>query len=97
MESIFEISDKTGRKIQLSKDRWNHITVKHPNMTNMLEDIKKALEKPTFIVPHKYTKDMRNYYFYYKLEKHYLLVSVKYLNGSGFVATAFITRKFIRR
>jgi len=40
---------------------------------------------------------MRNYYVYYKLERHYLLVSVKYLNGEGYVATAFITRKIIKR
>jgi len=40
---------------------------------------------------------MKNYSLYYKLEKDYLLVSVKYLNGRGFVATSFITKKLIKR
>lgn len=66
-------------------------------MADKLEDIKKALIDPVLIVPHKYDNAMRNYYLFYKLKKDYLLVSVKYLNGGGFVATAFITKKIIRR
>ena len=97
MDFVFEIIDKTGRKIHLSKERWNHITIKHPYISDRLEDIKNALINPNFIIQHKFDRTMKNYYFYYKLEKYYLLVSVKYLNGEGFIATAFLTRKFIRR
>ncbi len=97
MNYIFEITDKTSRKIHLAKERWKHITLKHPNMSNKLEDVKRALINPLLIIPHKFDDTMRNYYIYYKLEKHYLLVSVKYLNGDGYVATAFITRKIIKR
>ncbi len=93
---IFEITDKSGRNIHLSKERWEHITIKHTNMSNKLEDIKKALINPTLVMPHRFDDSMRNYYLYYKLKKDYLLVSVKYLNGSGFVATSFIT-KYIKR
>jgi hypothetical protein len=96
MQNVFEIIDKTGRKIRLTKERWNHIT-KHSYMTNYLEDIKKALENPTTIMDQKFDKTMKNYYFHYKLKNRYLLVGVKYLNGEGFVTTAFITRKIIRR
>jgi len=97
MEVIFEIIDKTGRKIHLSKERWSHITIKHTNMSDKFRDLKKALVNPTLIVPHKFDNTMRNYYLYYKLEKDYLLVSVKYLNGEGYVATSFITKKIIKR
>lgn len=97
MEHVFEITDKSRRKIHLTKERWEHITTKHTNMSDKLEDVKMALTNPIIIVPHKYNEDMRNYYLYYKLEKHYLLVSVKYLNGEGFVATSFITKKLIKR
>ena len=97
MEVIFEVIDKTGRKIHLSKERWSHITIKHTNMSDKLRDLKKALANPTLIVPHKFDNTMRNYYLYYKLEKDYLLVSVKYLNGEGYVATSFITKKIIKR
>ena len=81
----------------MTKERWSHITTKHPNMADKLEDIKQTLIKPTLIVPHKFDDAMRNYYLYYKHKKQYLLVSVKYLNGEGYVASSFITRKIIRR
>ncbi len=97
MDYVFEVVDKSGRKIHLSKERWEHITVKHMNTSDKLEDVKRALTNPTLIIPQKYNEDIKNYYFYYKLEKEYLLVSVKYLNGTGFVATSFITKKIIKR
>ena len=97
MEFVFEVTEKTGRKIHLSRERWRHITTKHPNMSNKLEEIKEALINPLLIIPHKFDDTMRNYYIYYKLKKDYLLISVKYLNGGGYVSTAFITRKIRRR
>jgi len=36
---------------------------------------------------------VRFYYKFYKNLSKYLLVSVKYLNGEGFVITAFYTSK----
>ena len=45
MKIIFEIIDKTGREVYLSKERWKHI-LKHPNMHNQIESIKVTLEKP---------------------------------------------------
>lgn len=97
MNYLFEVIDKTGRKIHLSSERWAHITIKHPDLCNKLEDIKNTLMNPSFIIPQKYDPKMKNYYFYYKFQDCYLLVSVKYLNGNGFVATAFFTRKVVKR
>ncbi len=77
MEIMFEVKDKTGRIIYLTRERYKHITSLHPDMVGRLEDIKQALTKPTLIVPHKYDNNMRNYYLYYKDKKRYLLVSVK--------------------
>lgn len=96
MPNIFEVTDKTGRKIHLSKDNWDHI-LEHKYMAQYLEDIKNTLIKPDFISPHKFDPNRRNYYIYYKEKNRYLLVSVKYLNGEGYIATSFITRKTIRR
>ena len=39
MDIIFEVEDKSGRKIHLSKERWEHITTKHPYMTNYLNEV----------------------------------------------------------
>lgn len=100
MSRLFEIVDKTGRKIRLTKERWTHITSpqsQHPYMIDYLEEIKNTIIKPTLIIPHKFDETKRNYYRYLKNKKLYLLVSVKYLNGEGYIITAFITRKIIRR
>ena len=91
---IFEIIDKNKRKIHLTKERLKHIQ-KHPHLHEPIEDIKDVLENPLAI---RYEDDESVLYFYKefkqmpKLER-YLMVSVKYLNGNGFVITAFFTNK----
>ena len=96
MSNVFEVTDKTGRKIILNQEKWSYI-LKHKGMEQHLENIKKALQNPTLIVPHKFHQHKSNYYTYFKQKKRYLLVSVNYLNGEGEVVTAFITRKIIKR
>lgn len=95
MKNIFEIKDKTGRKIHLSKRQGGHIT--HPSslhayMTNYLEEIKQTLIQPDKIVGSLYDDSKKKYYKYYKDRKQYLRVIVKYLNGDGFVISAYFVR-----
>ena len=100
MNYIFEIKDKTGRKIRLTEKQWNHITSPsslHPYMTNYLEEVKQTLEKPNMIVPNKYDDTKVNYYRFLKDRRQYLLVAVKYLNGEGYVNTSFITPNIRKR
>ena len=91
---IFEIIDKNKRKIHLTKERLKHIQ-KHPHMQDSIENIKDVLKNPLTI---RYEDDKSVLYFYKefkqmpKLEK-YLMVSVNYLNGNGFIITAFFTNK----
>lgn len=95
MEIIFEITEKTGRKIRLTKDRWNHITSPaspHAYMTNYLGEIKQTLIKPDKIIISIHDDDKVNYYRHYKNRKQYLKVIVNYLNGEGFVITAYFAR-----
>jgi|SRR3989344_6833859 len=94
MGVIFEVNDKTGRRIRLTQERWTHITSPqnlHPYVVNYLERIKQALIQPDIIVPQKFDDTKANYYLFIKERKHYLLVAVRYLNGDGYVTTAFIT------
>ena len=97
MNNVFEITDKTGRKIRLTKRQWSHITEKHPDISGKEEEIKRVLEKPDIILLHKFDEMSRNYYLYNKSEKAYLFVSVRYLNGEGFIITAFYTQNIRRR
>ena len=99
MQEVFEVIDKTGRRIYFLREKWTHITSPqslHPYMENYLEEIKNTLIKPLIIIPNKYDETKANYYKYLKGRKQYLLV-VKYLNGEGFVLTAFITPHIKRR
>lgn len=90
MSNIFEIVDKTGRNIRLTQKPWLHITTKHPYMANYLEEIKETLIFPTKIVQHP-KGNLFDYYKYYKQrqELKFLKVVVKYLNGDGFVLSAY--------
>ena len=90
MTWIFEIIDKSGKKIHLSKEQWKHIVTE---LSNKIEDIKDTLTNPLTIRHSKYDEKVRWYFRYYKNLSKYLMVSVKYLNGEGFVITAFHTSK----
>ena len=95
MEWVFVEKDKSGRKIHLSKERWSHIQ-KHPRMSGQMEKIKETLRNPLIIQDFEYYSDVKFYFKYYKDIKEYLFISVKYLNGEGFVVTSFFTNKIIR-
>ena len=90
MPRIFETKDKSGRNIYLTDERWKHI-LKHSEMSNQLEQIKDVLLYPDKITNVNYDPDVGFYYKYYKDRKEYLFISVKYLNGEGFIITSFYT------
>lgn len=95
---IFEIVDKTGRRIRLTKKQWKHSLKRHPNMINYLEEIEITLKNPLKITDYSEEDDVMYYYKYIKHKEgpyKYLLVSVRYLNGEGFVITAYF-EKYIK-
>jgi hypothetical protein len=93
MVNVFKVKDKSGRRIRLPKERWNHIKTEHSRVNN-LEELKKTLIDPIKITLSIYNPENVCYYYSYnKILKRYLFVSVKYLNGDGFVITSYYTRK----
>jgi len=76
---IFEINDKTGRTIQLKKERWQHIISEHPEAAKV-EEIKITLQQPIIIIKSHYDSMVGWYYHYQKKCRRYLFVAVKYLN-----------------
>jgi|SRR3989338_2550642 len=95
MAYIFQTTDKSGRKIHLSKERWKHINQEHPELSDYLEEIKETLKNPTKAKEFDYGNDVIYFYKYYKSRESaakYLLVIVKYLNGKGFIITAYFVR-----
>jgi len=97
MDIIFETIDKTNRKIRLTKKQWKHIQ-KHPHMHlyESVERIKDTVNSPTTI---RYNNEDETVNYFYReyndmdIFERYLLVSVKYLNGDGFVITSFYTNR----
>ncbi|PIO07899.1 hypothetical protein COU59_02480 [Candidatus Pacearchaeota archaeon CG10_big_fil_rev_8_21_14_0_10_34_12] len=91
MNHIFEVIDKTGRKIRLTKKQWNHISTKHPIMSSYLREIEETINNPDKIVLH----ERGNLFDYYKYYKHkegkfkFLKTVIKYLNGDGFILSAY--------
>ncbi len=89
MSHLFEVKDSSRRIIHLSHERWSHIQ-KHRKMPGNIEKIIETIMHPNHI---KSRNNLRGYYRFYKEDKEYLFVSVKYLNGKGFVLTSFFTKK----
>ena len=92
---FFEFKDKNGKTIYLTKERWLHINVEHPEIANYLKEFNEILSKPTKIVNYLYDNKVKYYYKYFKDRKEkskHLLVIVKYLNGEGFIITSYFVR-----
>ena len=92
---LFQLTDKTGRKIHLSNESRKIIRKKHPEVESY-EKIEETLKYPTKITDYSIDESIRYYYRYYKhlpSPDKYLFVVVKYLNGTGFVVTAYFEDK----
>ena len=95
MEIIFEVTDKTGRKIRLTKERWSYIRKKHPEVETH-EEIEEGIKKSDKITFSDSDDTVHYFYKYYKNKKgklKFLKTAVKYLNGEGFVVTAYYIGK----
>ena len=93
MDYVFEINDKTGRKIRLTKKQWGHIRRNHPNVESPDEILKTIQEPDKIIIDER--EGVNNLYKYFKHKKQkskFLKVIVKYLNGNGFVLSAYYLR-----
>ncbi|MEX0920037.1 MAG: hypothetical protein WDZ69_00455 [Candidatus Pacearchaeota archaeon] len=94
MSNVFEVRDGTRRRIRLTRERWRHITVKHPFMTNYLNNVEDTIKSPDKIVPRE-KGDISDYYKHYKHREgnlKFLKVVVKYLNSEGFIITSYFVK-----
>lgn len=94
-ELLFEVVSKLDRRIRVSKSYWDYIVnVKHPSMRGLDEFVRSSLTEPVEI---RRSKRDRSVHLYYGRFEAKLLVCtlVKFLNGDGFVITAYLTRRMI--
>lgn len=92
MTIIFEITDQSGRKIRLTAERWEHIVARHSELGSKIEEIRHTIVNPSFQVRDGTDRNLGYNHIYIKEEGFYLIVTVKYLNGDGFVITAFYSK-----
>ena len=95
MAWIFEVQDVSGRGIHLSKERWSHINLEHPELSPYLEELKETLTNPTKITSYNINENIKYFYKYIKERKSpakYLLIIVKYLNAHGFIITVYFVK-----
>lgn len=91
---LFKITDKFGRKITLTKERFWHI-MKRPEAGD-LDYIKEILLNPDEVRESVYDEKV---WLYYKMNpkrsktEKYILVGVKLLNSKGFILTSFLTNR----
>ena len=82
MDFIFEVTDKTGRKVRLTKERWSHIRRDHPEVE--LEEIEHTLIKPIKILEIHEEKYCYFHFFKHKnLPNKFLrvILNIKTMNG----------------
>jgi len=93
MEIVFEVIDKIGKKIRMTRKQWIHVMERRSYMEKYLEEIKETLQNPD-----KLEKKLLKKGYYYKNYKFlkspnkFILVIVKYLNGEGFVITTYLEK-----
>jgi phosphomannomutase len=95
MENIFKITDKSGRKIRLTKEQWTHIRKKHPEIEDY-ELLKETIKKFDKVTNYNYDQTVHYYYKFFKHKQppnRFLCIAVKYLNGTGYVITAYFVKK----
>ena len=89
-DSHISTGTPSGKRIVLSEFRWNLIIqVKHPEMDGKKKEIIETISNPDEIRVSK--SDETVYVHYRHLKSHSLAVVIKYLNGDGFVITAYQT------
>ena len=79
--------------IRLPKKQWKHIASDHSILANKIYEIQETIVNPLVIMPSVYNEYVREYYRYEKEVKEYLMVVVRYLNGTGFI----ITSNYVKR
>jgi hypothetical protein len=86
---LFEVSTPIQCSIHTTREYWEKLLVKHPELKNKLENVKEALQNPLEI--RKSKKDEMIFLFYLDDVKYWLCVVVKKNELEGFLVTAYIT------
>jgi hypothetical protein len=91
-DAYFEVTTPLGRHVRVTGASWDVIvTLKHPIMRGKEDFVQQALQTPIEI---RQSRSDPSVCLHYGVEPPYLIcVVVRYLNGDGFIITAYRTSK----
>ena len=92
---IFQTQDCSGREIYLTQERFKHITEDHSEVFGYLSYFESILKHPEKTSIKENNKTIHYFYKHFKEKAfpRYLLLVVKYLNGEGFIITAYFVKE----
>ncbi|MBI2667878.1 hypothetical protein HYX17_03875 [Candidatus Woesearchaeota archaeon] len=68
MDDILNVTDKSGRRIRLTKKQWRHISKEHPEI-DKLDYVGETLNSPLKIKNYEYDENIKYYYKHFKERK----------------------------
>ncbi len=86
---IFEILSPIACNVRGHFYHWCYICTKHPEIADLLDQVKLAISEPELIAVSK--ADEKVYLCYIRNARYWLCAVCKRLNGEGFLITAYIT------
>jgi hypothetical protein len=90
-QPLFEITTPLGFTVRTSREYWNKLVAKHPDIAEKLDDVKRTLKQPSEI--RQSSQDEFVFLFYSPLERHWLTVVARRIEESGFLITCYRTDK----
>ncbi len=88
-QPLFEVRTPLGFTIRTTPAYWSRVLVKHPDLRNRLEDVKRTLSQPDEI--RRSSRDPNVLLFYRSGKQHWLVAVGRRTNGDGFLVTAYQT------
>ncbi len=94
-DSTLTLTDHTGCKIRLTRERRAHI-LEHPEMSDQFERIVETISMPETVIATNADATVHIYHRFYEMTpvtSKFLQVVVKLLEEDAFVLTAFFSRQ----
>jgi hypothetical protein len=92
---LLKVVCKLGKIVRLDRERWVHV-LSHPEMSKQRHKIKETLVDPDEVRQSIRSSEVWLFYKFYDttpVTQKYMLVAVEFLDGEGFIVTAFFTDK----
>jgi hypothetical protein len=85
------VEDSSGRRVELTEERWRHIVERHPEIETHVEMVLQAVRKPDRQIAGRLSNEE---WLYLETDKPsaWLKVVVAYAESRGYIVTAYARR-----